>query len=275
MTGLPLPDAHGGADKDQAYATLAGSLAAGALVLCDHASNALPACYGSLGLPGSELQRHIAWDIGAAGVAAHLAAALAAPAVFTCHSRLLIDCNRGLDDPTLIMQLSDGAIVPGNRILTQSERAHRIEQFFTPYHSEIRRLIDAAVAADEPPVLISVHSYTPRWKGTMRPWHCGILWDKDPRLASVLLSGLKQDRDLVVGDNQPYSGHLKGDCLWQHGTQRGLAHAIIEIRQDLIEHPDGQRAWANRVADLLKPALAKADTRRHLQKIEFHGSHTD
>ncbi len=274
MPRAPLFEMHAGLGKENAYATLAGSIQSGVLILCDHASKALPAAYGSLGLHPAQLERHIAWDIGAAGVAESLAGMLGAPAVLTCWSRLLIDCNRGLDDPTLIMRLSDGAIVPGNRSLTHGERAHRIATYYEPYHSEICSHADAALAAGEPPVLVSIHSYTPCWKGTMRPWHCGILWDKDPRLADVLLQGLRQDRDLVAGDNEPYSGRLRGDCLWQHGIQRGLAHAIIEIRQDLIEHSHGQRDWASRIAEILTAALAHRETRRHLQTVKFHGSHT-
>jgi predicted N-formylglutamate amidohydrolase len=245
------------------------------VVVCDHASNALPPDYATLGLPDAELKRHIAWDSGAAAVARHVALALQAPAVFTRHSRLLIDCNRGIDDPTLIMQLSDGAIVPGNRDLTSVERQHRIECYYTPYHREIARLIDQGLADGHPPVLVSIHSFTDVWRGMKRPWHCGVLWDKDPRLADILLRGLRSEEGLVVGDNEPYSGRLKGDCLWQHGTQRGLAHAIIEIRQDLIVEEKGQSDWGHRIAAVLQDALDTPSIRAELQTERRYGSHTD
>lgn len=266
---------HAPARNADAYATLTGQASSGVVVVCDHASNALPPDTASLGLPDAELQRHIAWDIGAAAVARHVALTLQAPAVFTCHSRLLIDCNRGIDDPTLIMRLSDGAVVPGNRVLTSVERQHRIDCYYAPYHREIARLIDLAVLAGQPPVLVSIHSFTDLWRGRKRPWHCGVLWDKDPRLADVLLRGLRQNAGLMVGDNEPYSGRLKGDCLWQHGTQRGLAHAIIEVRQDLIADDDGQRKWGERIAAILCEALAAPSVRADLQTVRRYGSHTD
>jgi predicted N-formylglutamate amidohydrolase len=258
-----------------AYATLSGTAASGVLVVCDHASNALPAEYGSLGLPAAELNRHIAWDIGASAVAHDVAHALGAPAVFTRYSRLLIDCNRAIDDPTLIMRLSDGAVVPGNRVLPPEERKLRIDRYYAPYHGEISRLIGLALAAGHPPVIVSIHSFTDVWRGSKRPWHCGVLWDKDPRLAGILLRGFKREQSLVVGDNEPYSGRLKGDCLWQHGTQRGLAHAIIEVRQDLIADEKGQREWGARIAAIVKDALSVPGTRADLQIVRHYGSHTD
>lgn len=269
------PEPHVSVCEDGAYATLSGTAASGALIVCDHASNALPFEYGTLGLAPEQLQRHIAWDIGAEAVARHVANALEAPAVFTCHSRLLIDCNRGIDDPTLIMRLSDGAIVPGNRVLTASERQHRIDRYYAPYHREIARLIDGALQAQQPPVIVSIHSFTDVWRGSKRPWHCGVLWDKDPRLAYILLQGLRREEGLVAGDNEPYSGRLKGDCLWQHGTQRGLAQAIIEVRQDLIAEDNGQREWAARIASLLRDALTTPSIRADLQTVRAYGSHTD
>jgi len=257
-----------------AHATLTGDEASGLVILCDHASNALPPEYGSLGMPPHLLGRHINWDIGAEGVARALALALCAPAVFTRYSRLLIDCNRGLDDPTLIMRISDGAVIPGNRSLSDEERHRRIDMFYAPYHAEIRRVIDAGLAAGKPPVIVSIHSFIDVWSGVQRPWHCGVLWDKDPRLAETLLQGLSRCEGNIVGDNEPYTGRLRGDCLWQHGTKRGLAHAIIELRQDLIATEVGQQFWAERIAAIVGAAMRDPVRRKALQTVQHYGSHT-
>ncbi len=258
-----------------AFNRLAGRLDAGIILLCDHAENTLPEEYGALGLPASELQRHIAYDIGAKGVTERLAASLGVPAVMTRLSRLLIDCNRGEDDPTLIMRFSDGAIIPGNRVLSAEERTKRIERYYRPYHGEIANLIDHALDKGVAPILLSVHSFTPGWRGVARPWHAAVLWDKDPRLAVPLLDELRKAPALVVGDNEPYSGRLEGDCLWRHGTSRGLAHAIVEIRQDLIVSEGGQAEWAERLARALKSILAQADANADLRRVQHFGSHTD
>lgn len=259
----------------EAYERLSGALSARVIVLCDHAANALPGSYGTLGLPEAELERHIGYDIGARGVTERLAAALGAPAVLSRYSRLLIDCNRGADDPTLIMRVSDGAIVPGNRTLTAEERALRIERFYRPYHTAVDALIDEALANDIVPVLVSMHSFTPVWRGNARPWHAAILWDKDPRIALPLLAALRADPALVVGDNEPYHGALRGDCMWQHGTSRGLPHVLVEIRQDLISSPEGQAAWAERLALALRSILANPAAEPDLKAIRLFGSHTD
>lgn len=249
-----------------------GEVKSGFLLLCDHAENTLPEEYGTLGLGAGELERHIAYDIGVAGLCEQLARGLKAPAVLTRFSRLLIDPNRGLDDPTLIMKLSDGAIVPGNRTLDEAERARRIETYHQPYHRAITRRINAAIDAGHPPALIAIHSFTPAWRGRARPWHAGILWDKDPRLALPLIEALRCDPDLVVGDNEPYSGRLKGDCLYTHGTMMGLANVLLEIRQDLISEPQGIAEWAERLAGILSRLGGELPG---LKRIEHFGSHTD
>jgi predicted N-formylglutamate amidohydrolase len=251
------------------------------IVLCDHASYALPVQYGTLGLPASELDRHIGWDIGAAGVTRALSDRLEATAVLSRWSRLLIDLNRGFDDPTLIMRLSDGAVIPGNRHLDDAERERRIARCYRPYHGAIAGLIDARLAAGRTtpnvtaPVLLSIHSFTPVWRGSPRPWHAAVLWDKDPRLAMPLIDGLSADPTLVVGDNEPYHGKLQGDTLWQHGTRRGLAHAIVEIRQDLIATEAGQLAWADRLGAIMARMLADTSIRPTLDRVEHWGSWTD
>jgi predicted N-formylglutamate amidohydrolase len=268
-------DVAAGSSLASGVTFLAGALDRGLILVCDHAGNALPSAYGTLGLPPAELERHIAYDIGARGVTERLAARLGAPAVLTHFSRLLIDCNRGEDDPTLVMRLSDGSIVPGNRTLASAERENRIARYYAPYHAAISTLIDRALAAGCVPALLSVHSFTPVWRERPRPWHAAVLWDRDPRLAVPLLAALRVDPALVVGDNEPYHGALAGDCMWRHGTRRGLPHALIEIRQDLIATPEGQAAWAERLATAMQGILAGPAADPDLRATKFFGSSTD
>ena len=225
------------------------------LFLCDHASKALPEAYGTLGLEEGAFATHIASDIGAATVTRVLAEAYGAPAVLARWSRLLIDLNRGADDPTLIMKLSDGSIIPGNRHADDIEIERRLAAFYRPYHAAIAAELDAALAEDIAPVIVSMHSFTPVWKGFQRPWKVGVLWDKDDRLARPLLAALAR-AGFNAGDNEPYHGELEGDCLNVHGTNRGLPHVLIEIRQDLIANDDAARAFASRLKPVLDEALA-------------------
>jgi predicted N-formylglutamate amidohydrolase len=226
------------------------------LLLCDHASDAIPAELGDLGLPEADRRRHIAWDVGARGVTLALSDALDAPAVLCGFSRLVIDPNRGEDDPTLLMRLYDGAVIPGNRRADAAERARRLEAYHRPYHREIERAIAAAEGQGARPTLISIHSFTPQLRGRApRPWHVGVLWDRDDRVARPLLARLRAEDALAVGENEPYSGQLEGDCLNRHGTRRGLPHALIEIRNDLIADEAGQRAWGGLLARALTDAL--------------------
>jgi predicted N-formylglutamate amidohydrolase len=261
--------------KGAPYRRIEGDWTSGVLILCDHADNRIPPSYGTLGLAPEDLSRHIAYDIGTAGVTEHLARALGAPALLTRFSRLLIDPNRGLDDPTLIMQLSDGRVVPGNAVLDEAEIQTRVDRYYAPYHHAVDVAIDTAIAAGKPPVLLAIHSFTQAWKSVPRPWHVAVLWDKDPRLACPLLKELQAVPDVTVGDNVPYSGQLKGDTLYQHGTVRGLAHALIEVRQDLILGPQGQAEWAERLAEVVRKVLATADIAPQLHAIECYGSRTD
>lgn len=249
------------AQSTATYTILPGRADRGLLLLCDHAGNEFPPEYGTLGLPDSQLKRHIAYDIGAAEVTRRLSEALDAPAVMTRYSRLLIDPNRGEDDPTLIMRLSDGAIVPGNRVITPEEREKRLRLYYWPYHNAIDDVLDCCLATGTTPAILSIHSFTESWKGISRPWHVGVLYGEDNRLAEPFLEALCAENDLIVGANEPYIGQLVGDTLWRHGTQRGLAHAIIEIRQDLIRDERGQAAWAERLARITREVLPKIDLR--------------
>lgn len=226
------------------------------LVTCDHASNRVPPeVGGTLGLSDGEMGRHIAYDIGAAGVTRHLAERLDAPAILSTFSRLVIDPNRGEDDPTLVMKLYDRTIVPGNRHVDDAETERRLDLFHRPYHDALARL--AARRPDT--VLCAIHSFTPRLIGRHpRPWHVGLLYASDDRLARPLLASLRSERDLCVGDNEPYTGQLQGDSMDRHGIRPGRPHILIELRHDLIATPDGQRAWADRLAPHLDAALVRA-----------------
>ncbi len=221
----------------------------GLLFLCDHASNRLPE--GALGLDPMLLSTHIAYDIGAAEVTRALAGAYGAPAFLGAWSRLLIDLNRGADDPTLVMKLSDGSIIPGNARADAAEIARRTAAFHAPYHGAIAAALDR-MGPDA--VVISMHSFTPAWKGRPRPWEVGVLYDRDRRLADPLMARLKE-AGFTVGDNEPYSGALEGDTLYRHGTCRGLPHVLIEIRQDLIGSDGKAQAFAARLKPILDAAL--------------------
>jgi predicted N-formylglutamate amidohydrolase len=224
------------------------------LFVCDHASNAVPSAYGTLGMEEGAFAAHIASDIGAASVTRALAEAYGAGAVLARWSRLLIDLNRGADDPTLVMKLSDGRIIPGNRDADDAQIAHRLETYFRPYHDAIAERIAAMRGAGIVPTILSMHSFTPVWKGFQRPWDVGVLWDKDGRLAHPLMAALSR-AGFTVGDNEPYKGELEGDCMWLHGTGNGLPHVLIEIRQDLIATPDAARAFAMRLKPVIDEAL--------------------
>ena len=246
------------AETAESFRVVEGRADAGIVLLCDHASNALPAELGTLGLQEHELRRHIAYDIGAEAITERLAKRLGAPAVLSRFSRLLIDINRGADDPTLIMRLSDGAVVPGNQCLSPEQRDARIARYWRPYHDAAGRVIAACRDAGPPPVIFSVHSMTHVWKGVQRPWQVSILWNEDSRLAGALLEAFRTNRHLTVGDNEPYHGGLEGDTLWQHARPYGLASVVIEYRQDLVADRRGQDHWADVTADILERIIPTA-----------------
>ncbi len=239
-----------------------GDFTSGLLLLCDHARNTVPEPYGDLGVPAEQFERHIGYDIGARAVTLELAKRLNAPACLTTYSRLLIDPNRGDDDPTLIMRLSDGAVVPGNAKVDTKERAIRIDRFHKPYHDLIDQTLDAMMEVSEPPVIVSIHSFTPVWRGVPRPWHVTVLWDSDPRAVHPILEGLRAQEDIVVGDNEPYDGALKNDTMYRHATRRGVAHALLELRQDLIADAAGALEWADRLEPVLRKIAGMSDCRR-------------
>ncbi|MEM6758553.1 MAG: N-formylglutamate amidohydrolase [Pseudomonadota bacterium] len=227
------------------------------LITCDHATNVVPECIsgGDLGLPAAEMARHIAYDIGALGVSRALGELLDAPVIAANFSRLVIDPNRGADDPTLIPQLYDGTIIPGNRHVDAAERSARLASLYEPYHKAI-----ANAAADRDVAFLSVHSFTPQLKGRPpRPWDVGVLSAGDRRLADPLIALLSEHLDSPVGDNEPYVGSFPGDALSQHAHSSGRPNVLLEIRQDLITTPQGQQLWATRLAPNLKLAMQTAN----------------
>jgi predicted N-formylglutamate amidohydrolase len=218
----------------------------------DHAGRAIPRSLGSLGLPESELARHIGWDIGIAGVTQSLSEALDATAVLQTYSRLVIDCNRDPSVPSSIPEISEQTEVPGNRKLSPEQRAARRQAIFDPYHERIRSLLDARQAGGRRTVYIAMHSFTPVFKGESRAMQVGVLYNRDARLAHVMLELLRAEGDLVVGDNAPYAVSDVTDYgVPIHAEKRGLPHVEIEIRQDLIAEEAGQAAWAARFRRLL------------------------
>ena len=219
---------------------------------CDHAGARIPRKLGSLGVSAADLERHIAWDIGATDVAIKLSAALDAFAILQTYSRLVIDCNRRPGIPASIVRSSEATRIPGNEIVTIEEAAAREREIFRPYHDRINTELTLRQAQGRPTVLISVHSFTPRFHGKQRPWHAGVLYNRDARLAGELLRRLRTEPGLVVGDNEPYAvGDATDYTIPQHGERRGLPHVGIELRQDLIAAEPGQREWAERLARAL------------------------
>jgi predicted N-formylglutamate amidohydrolase len=264
----PISRTIASVDGGDAYEIVAGAADGGVLVIADHASNAMPAEYGQLGMAEEELGRHIAYDIGVEGMARAMAAQLGCPAVLSRFSRLLIDPNRGDDDPTRVMRLSDGAIVPGNAHIDAAEVERRAARFSLPYHYAVAETLDRMTATGAIPAVISLHSFTPVMKGRSRPWQVGVLWDNDPRLPLPLLDALRAEKNLTVGDNEPYDGALEGDTMSRHCTERGLPHALIEVRQDLIAEDATARRWGEKLAAILDPLLARPD----MHAIKHHGS---
>ena len=251
---------------------VSGGLDSGILLIADHAMRLLPAEYGRLGLDDAQFKRHIAYDIGVEGLTRGLAKALNCPAVMARFSRLLIDPNRGADDPTLIRQLYDGAVIPGNYPLTDAERARRIDHFYQPFRHNVRLTTDEMQKmSGAPPVVISVHSFTPSMGGKERPWHVGVLWDKDPRAALPLIDMLRAEPGMIVGDNEPYDGALHGDTLHEICTARGIAHLLIEVRQDLISSDEGVEEWAHRLA----PMLTNLNELPGMHEIRHFGSRVE
>ncbi|TKB20621.1 MAG: N-formylglutamate amidohydrolase [Mesorhizobium sp.] len=237
---------------------------------CDHASNYLPAEFGTLGLPVEDLSRHIAWDPGALPVASRIADALDATLVETRVSRLVIDCNRPLDAPDLVPPVSETTAIPGNTGLSEKQRAARVDLAWRPFHETIAEIVEQRLAHGQETRLVSVHSFTPIYKGRSRPWHIGIIHDDDRRLAAPLISALRRLAGVTVGVNEPYSpADRVYFTLERHARPRGLACAMIEIRNDEISGETGQRKWADLLTGIfsnLEPEEARGSRQRAMGK---------
>lgn len=228
-----------------------------ALFVCDHAGARIPRALGTLGVGEVDRGRHIACDIGAAGVTRILVERFEAIGLLANYSRLVIDVNRAPDDPTLIPVISDGTIIPGNRDLSAETVTQRIETLFHPYHAAIGETMAAIKARGAVPALISIHSFTPAYKGELRPWHVGVLWDENGTLAVPFIEGLRARPGICVGDNQPYSGRDHyAYTVDYHARRNGLPELAMEIRQDLVGAPDKIEEWAAIIGDVLEPILA-------------------
>lgn len=232
------------------------------MIVCDHASNRLPAELGTLGLSDADLKRHIAWDPGALPVAEGLSARLDAPLVESCVSRLAVDCNRPLDAPDLIAETSETTVVPGNLGLDAAARAARIALSHAPFHQAIDDLIEERLAGGLDCRVVSVHSFTPVYRGVARPWHVGVLHDEDERLSAPLLAALRVRPGIAVGDNQPYSpADRVYYTLERHARARGLPCVMLEIRNDEIAEAAGQDRWSGLLADMFADIATKGEWR--------------
>ncbi len=226
------------------------------LLVCDHASNRIPLALDNLGLDPAHMETHIAVDIGAGAVARQLSERLAIPAVLAGYSRLVVDCNRRLDDPTAFPEHVDGVEIPANIGLCDAERRRRADALYWPYHHAIRDRLTALERIKPAPAVIAIHSFTPEFGSERRPWHFGLLWDKDPRIPARLLERLRAVPGVHVGDNQPYSGRHPSDfTIDHHAEAEGLPHVGIELRQDLLGSPEDVRRWSDILAACIAPIL--------------------
>jgi predicted N-formylglutamate amidohydrolase len=245
-------------DEPAPFEVVEGGSSSPYVITCDHASRRIPRTLGSLGLPESELERHIAWDIGAAALSRKLARALDAWLILQNYSRLVIDCNRPLDSSDSIAKSSEDTPIPGNHALTEGDAQRRVEAIFEPYHARIRRELDARAARGVPTILIFQHSFTPRYRGVSRAWQAGVLFHEDTRLASPVLAALRSEAGLMVGENEPYAASALTDYgLVEHAEKRGLPYVELEVRQDLIGDARGVDEWAARLERVLVLARAR------------------
>jgi len=258
-TGTPLI----ASDEPAPYRVVNAHGSAPYLLVVDHASRTIPRALDDLGLDPTLLDRHIAWDIGAGALGERLARELDAPLVTCDYSRLIIDPNRHPDDPTSIPSISDGVPIPGNRDLSPEQARRRAETFFWPYHHAVEAALDRFRAAGRVPAVVSVHSFTPDLGGFERPWHIGVLSHLDRRVADPLLERLGSVPGLCVGDNQPYSArNPPGFSVEYHAESKGYPNALLEVRQDQLEHEEGVAWWTRALAAALREVLAPEDLYR-------------
>lgn len=239
--------------------TLNPDARSGVIVLCEHASNHIPADYAQLGLAAEDLEKHIAWDIGAAAVTQKICELMGVSGVLASVSRLLIDCNREPDHPTLVPAQSDDILIPANRELPVSALEVRKRAFYYSFHEACDQLVDAHLAEGIVPIIIGMHSFTPVMDGEKRPWQIGFLWNKDPRLAQAMIGMIERETNLTVGDNLPYSGKELYYTMQRHGADRGLPQTTIEIRQDLLADDKMVLEWSALLADILDECMQRTD----------------
>lgn len=231
------------------------------LLVCDHASNHIPADLNRLGMDDVDLARHIAWDIGAAALTRRLSDLLDAPAVLARVSRLVVDVNRDLASPSLIPEISDGTIIPGNQQLSPADRHDRIDRYYHPFHAAVAAQVKTMLDHGGVPLLIGVHSFTPVMNGTARPWPVGLLWNRDKRLAAAMIAGYRH-HGFMVGDNEPYSGRTLFYTMNRHGGDHGLPQATLEIRQDEIGDDAGVAKWATLTAAIIRDIAERPELRQ-------------
>jgi predicted N-formylglutamate amidohydrolase len=241
----------------------------GVILLCDHATNHVPVEYDNLGMAPDELKQHIAFDIGAEAVTRKICEMMGVAAVLGPVSRLIIDCNREPDRPSLVPKESDGIHIPANQDMTASAIAARRDAYYYPFHNACEKMINDHLNAEKIPLVIGVHSFTPEMNGEKRPWHVGFLWNEDPRLAQAMIGLLERETDLTVGDNLPYSGKDLYYTTQRHGADNGLPQTTLEIRQDLIDTDEKTTQWAALLADILDECMSRDD----LVARKYYGTH--
>ena len=251
MSGLLRPD------EGEPVIVINGDGKSPVVLVCEHAGKVMPKALGSLGLPPEDLVRHIAWDIGAEAVSRQLAQALDAPLILQRYSRLAYDCNRPPESPGAMPEVSETTRIPGNEGLSQDQRFQRIRSLYRPFHDAVSEFLDRRAARGAASLLVTMHSFTPIYKGKRRHLDLGVLHDRDSRLADIVLSLCGRLKDIVAKRNEPY-GPEDGVChtLNLHGGMRNLHNVMLEIRNDLISHEAGQSQWASRLQDILEQAIA-------------------
>lgn len=258
-----------GPDDPPPYSIINEQSQANVMLVGDHASNTIPKALGNLGLDDAALEQHIAYDIGSRKLIHHLSEHLDAPAILAGYSRLVVDLNRSLEDPSLMPEVSDNTVIEGNKNLSQEHRNQRIKSFFTPYRCAVDMMLRRFKEKEVVPAFISIHSFTPEMAGFSRPWHIGVLWDKDPRIPLPLMQNLRAHPDgLNIGENEPYSGRHPADyTIDHHAEAAGVPHVSIEIRQDLVNTEAGAERWASILDDALRDILADPELYRVWESV--------